>query len=195
MSEMLLGTHGTSRTRADSIRKQGFTTSKCGRHGQGIYMWCADTDLADATQLAYHFVKTVQRQYLNDNDPSPKVLKCQINVNNGIYMDLESKDYYDMFKAHLRENIDILQDRRYGNPYQRASKVVDSFVKSIEEIVNSKITVVRTKTDVPRTYLTEHLNLPNRIPNELYWLDVKQASCYVVREFSCIPTTGIDNVA
>lgn len=192
MSEMLLvGTHGTSRTRADNIKRIGFNASKCGRHGKGTYMWCAEDDPKDAIELAYHFAKTLARQYEDDNDPSPKVLKCNIRLNGGIYMDLDGKDYYDMFKAHLRKNANYLLTAK-GSKYVKASRVVDSFVRHIEEITNNHIKVVRTKTQVPRSYLTEHLKLPHQMPDELRWLDIQSASCYIVRDFTCIPASEIE---
>lgn len=182
----LRGTHGTCRTHVSHILRIGFISAK-GRHGCGVYFWSANSDdvtCSQATKLAMCYAQDMAHQYQHENDPSPRVLICDIHVTQESFLDIESDLISRLFREYVITQSNYLKDSKKGTSKSRASKVADAFVALMEETSGVKYDVIHTKTVIPHS-LYQKLSEP-----EIY-LGMGLAGCYIVRNLNCVPLQSI----
>lgn len=188
---VLYGTHGTSRSKADLIRRQGFRLG-LGRHGKGVYFWAStakkDADHSMAIELALSYASAMPHLYRTDNDSTPKSLLCEIRTNDTNFLDIEEHSTSLLFRQYVQRHRDFLQNAANGTEKSRASKVADGFVLFMEEVAKVTYDVIHTKTVVPDTLK------PARNDKVSLWLGLAEAGCYIVKNLSCIPTEHITPV-
>lgn len=141
---MLKGTHGTSRSRADSILKaQGFKSSAEGRAGAGVYFWyysvCEEAAYVTA-QAWWHFAYTSQ-EFKKDEDPSCAVLHAEIDKENAVYLDLTKDEY--------REKLIALAYKQNCISREQVSALIAFFIDKLEMLNEEKYTLVKLFVPVP----------------------------------------------
>ncbi|WP_345853986.1 hypothetical protein [Shewanella algae] len=189
---ILKGTHGTSRYRADSILRSGFTGNPIGRHGTGTYFWASneDGDHLEAIEMARCYAAERERTgvYEKDIDSSPRVLLCDIVTEHQSFVDVECREMSIPFKAFIKKMKAYLNNPKNGSEKERACKVADEFIAKIERLRGVKQDVIFAHAAAPRSY-TGYLGRPER------FLGMQKAGCYVVRSHHCIPLTDMQWVA
>jgi hypothetical protein len=169
-SILLKGTHGTSKSRAETIlREERFQASDDGLLGAGAYFWAYDNDISLAKRLAHNwwrFACGKYDAYKGDTDPSPAVLAADIQVDPSVYFDANSESFLELLvKTAERKEIESTKDD--------FNKLRVVLLKEIETVKGISYKVVKAELDVP-----------GRISGEtgapyVYWA-AKQAASYVV---------------
>lgn len=183
----LFGTHGTCRSFADLIFKQGFIRG-IGRHGNGIYLWSASLDntasKTRAIELAKCYAQDSSRLYTGENDSSIRVIWCEVHTEQARYLDLELEHIHRMFIAYVDKHVDYLKNPRNGSDKERAAKVADGFVDFLEKTASTKYQVIRTRTRAPESFRSKY-------PRPAMFLGINEAECYIVRDNQCIPSDSL----
>ncbi|WP_215407241.1 hypothetical protein [Vibrio gigantis] len=188
----LIGTHGTCVTHAKSIDKVGFNRVGTGRHGTGLYLWYANRNMQEALKLAECWAKDAKNRgdYKHCDEQSPATFECTLNTVDDLLVDLNDEDTHELFQDYVREHIDILKDPKHGSEKERAAKVADAFIQDLEKEIQNKISVVKTKTIAPHSYLGTGRNR-NR-PAE--HLGLNRVNCLVVYDLGTIVPHSVKRV-
>ncbi|MGI2943048.1 hypothetical protein [Vibrio diabolicus] len=188
----LLGTHGTCVTHAKSIEKTGFTRVGVGRHGTGLYLWYANRNMQEALKLAKCWAKDAKKRgdYKSCTERAPAAFECKLNTDDNYFLDLNDDDTNELFQDYIREHIDILKNPKHGTKKERAAKVADAFIQDLEEQIENKIKVVKTKTIAPHSYLGTGRN--RNIPAE--YLGLNRVNCLVVYDLNTIDPHSVKRV-
>lgn len=189
MTLELHGTHGTCRSHADQIMRMGFLPGGVGRKGSGIYWWVASvcpTNGCDKYSIEIATCYAINR-YRNDvkvNDNSSRVILGKISVEQSNYLDMEEQAIVSLFITHVNGCKKYLTNSNLGSEKERAGKVMNAFVRFLEEENKTNIHVVRAKTEVPPGFSL------GKTAAESY-LGLRQAYCYLVRDKSCIVSCSV----
>lgn len=128
------GSHGTCRSRAESILAEGFRTGTKGRRGDGAYLWHATSVGCEyATQLAHHwFLASAKRQeYDGDLDQSETILWGEISVPSEEVLNLERPEFRDTLRKVLTQHWPTINSK---SPEER-----EALVCSVHQMLIQKI--------------------------------------------------------
>lgn len=181
---VLKGTHGTSKTRANSILKESkFKASTDGRVGPGVYFWAYEDNMSFAKCLAENWWFSANHKFgtfKGDDDPSPAVLKAQIEVNKNVYFDTSSEEFLELLiKTAKCKNIP-----RTSDDFNNLRIVI---LKELEAIKNLSFDVLKAEVDVPGAV--------KKMENTPYaYFIKKQASTYVVMPHATECIRNIESV-
>lgn len=183
----LRGTHGTSRTRCDGIRKNGFL-SGTGRHGCGVYLWAVPNEwkldpLSSEIMLAACFAQDRKSEYKHDNDDTVCVIIGSLRINMSQYLDLKNLEMAKKFEAFiLKYQNELNMEKTTAGLLTKISRICDLFVKFIEKVENRDIVVIHTETEIPKSYKElRHIDQAYH-----YWVGMMRSHCYVVRKSELI---------
>lgn len=178
------GTHGTCRSRATSINKDGFKVSPSGKRGAGVYFWGYTKNSLEsyAKKLAVHwcfFAKNKAGTYNKDSDKRCSVIIVSFNIQDERILDLENQTIRDS----LIEYTNKVYSRIEGDDDDKISVIYDMFVKDLEIETNVEFKLIHVKIQQPRGFKKD---LP---------LDITgQPSCYVVKDPACITIEYIEEI-
>ena len=164
----LLGTHGTSRSRAEAIvaSRQFIPTGEDGHAGAGIYFWSYIGNIKLAKHLAtmwWHFYNK-KNQYVGDADPSCAVIDVTIcHPGQSAYVDATGEE----FREALAELVDVLD----GTQDFSFLKETGYLFKELEKKSGEPILVAKVLLGMPKT---------NGIPS-IVVRDFPMAPAYIVR--------------
>ena len=158
------GTHGTSVTKAEQIKAQGFKKSeKIGRGGRGTYFWAYEHNSTLANELAKDWWKFGSRKgyFSGDLNPQCAVIHVNINILNGQFSDFESVTYKEnLYKTVL--------ERDFKNP-KEIGQLYDMFVTRVERKIGESLAVIKASVPI--------VNFANKKISTFS----RDYSCYVVR--------------
>ncbi|VGM95239.1 Uncharacterised protein [uncultured Avibacterium sp.] len=183
----LKGTHGTSRSRSDNIKKNGFFTGD-GRHGSGVYLWATPIDkeitlYCPEVMLAACFAQDRKLSYKDDNDDSVTVIIGNLSIEESQYLNLKNLDTSKKFESFILKYKDELKkEGNQTNQLKKISEICDKFVRFIEKIENRKILVIHTETEIPKSYKT----MCEIDQAYHFWLGFNKTNCYIVRKSELI---------
>jgi hypothetical protein len=160
------GTHGTTATRAESIRKSGFWISD-GERGFGVYFW-RENAYAMELAMGWYFNALSHRDsvYKNDKDKQCTIITALISAGNDEWIDLTDPDTEDTL-------IHLYKRGNYENT-RIASKLYEEYYHLTEEELGIKIKLIQTRVYAPvkvKEWPTQPIGMP---------------VCYVVRDNTCI---------
>ena len=162
------GTHGTTRTRAENISKEGFT-AKVGERGTGAYFW-RENVYAVPLAVGWYQNQLNRGEYGTDRDKRCSVVKASINVASDTLIDLEDPDIKDDFLRYFLEK--GVEDSR------NAGKIYDMFLEMLEEESGKKLALVITQV-----FTNKWQKYPNQTAGMAY--------CYLVRDLRCITVDDV----
>ena len=166
---MLLGTHGTSRTRAEAIvsSRTFVHTASDGHSGAGVYFWAYETALGLAAHLARLWWATYFRQqkYATDADPSCAILDVGIECPSG-------DAYLDATTVEFRETLT-----------QMASSFEDCDGFELDTATAYVVDQIESRTNRPVLVMKALLKSPSRsgLPSFVA-RDFPMSAAYVVRQ-------------
>jgi hypothetical protein len=106
MKLCLYGSHGTTATRAEGIKKCNFT-SRGGRGGDGVYFW-RENDYSSVLAKGWYEYLLNDQQYVNDLNKSFEEIKVMITVEEDNYIDLETDEMKDEL-AKMAKNKNLVK--------------------------------------------------------------------------------------
>ena len=125
MHKTFEGSHGTSRTNAKEIQRNGFKLGN-GRVGKGIYFWAEQFKYLE---LAEYWWKQEfkKRKYKDQREPYCAILVVQIAIPEEEILDLEDRE--------LKKRISILADKKNigFRDWDSIGKLYNGFVKLLEK--------------------------------------------------------------
>lgn len=188
------GTHGTSTSRAKSIKHQGFEMTP-GRIGVGAYFWTAvdstDPCLELARRLARSWATNSQKrgQYKDDVDSSLAIVEVGIEVDHDAILPLDNPKMtfrlWSVLRNTLSEELGIKSDAdwvkvKLSDHLDLIHGIIEGFVVKLEEEMNSKFKVIFKTQGCPQysdpvlPYIGNH-------------------SCFAIRDASVIKSMAITN--
>lgn len=171
----LTGIHGTCRSSADSIIKNGFRPGK-GRHGTGVYVWSSNKeDHSYAIELAMCYANDRSQE----KNPTTVALMCNILTTKDNLLDVEQDSTSRMLTEFIRKNTNYLATAKNYQRKIRAAKVADDFVRLLEESTGLSFDIIHTKTQAPQSYR-------NKLSIAEKFLNMEKQGCYIVRNLNCI---------
>lgn len=162
----LLGTHGTSRTRAESIQLGQFKRPhKAGRAGTGVYFWSYEDEIDLALELAKLWWKRCfdNGDYVADTHKDCKVVCASLNLDQSLFFD--ASDSY--FQTKLFQTA---KSRNVTNQYGLA-RLYDVVISDIEKALNVKYLVI-----------VANVSRPNSTVSTPMISCTPSFKCYVVRD-------------
>lgn len=199
----LYGSHGTCKTYADLIYREGFKASD-GRHGKGVYLWQVASNeehsWASINELVECYLKDTEKHRRDVADPTISILRCSMVVSHDNFYDCESWEHAQLLasfrrrfeecfsndKKELEDNdffnkygINKKDDKDYRNQELKviATIVFNSFFATLEKFLGKTldIYVYFIKVQRPKSY--------KRITSIMSGYT---EGCYVVRKPSII---------
>lgn len=173
------GVHGTCVTFANLIQKKGFNSSSLGRAGDGVYFWAYNED-KESYEYATALARSWWEQRKNTNsyskcpDKSCSVIYVKLAENNGIFIDLESRD----FKINKAIWVSRAYERLFKNSSNHRLSVTAAnnlYIKWLEQELEHKIDIYYVNMNPPSLFA--HV-MPSEIGG---W-----PGCYIVRDNKCI---------
>jgi hypothetical protein len=170
------GTHGTSMSRAISIKDNGFNTKSIGLRGSGAYFWgytinALEKHVRDLAVAWWRFAHDTKNLYKNDEDKRCCVLFASLESSPADLFDFENQEIRDKFFNYSQEVFPRLK----GTDEEKCSAIYDMYLHDIESKLKREFKIIHVKVQQPRKF-TKHLPL-----------DITgQPSCYVVKDLSCI---------
>lgn len=169
----LKGTHGTSVSRAESIRQNGFIITS-GRGGKGAYLW-RNSAYSDFLARAWHSQKYYDGDFNRDIDQECAIIHAVINVSENQFLDLEDPDIKDgLTHLAISKKIDLRNKKELSALY-------DSFVAEVEKQIMTKILTVQLRVATPKSEYVKNY------PMAIAGLPLS----YIVREPKIIEITEI----
>jgi hypothetical protein len=169
----LKGTHGTTETRAFSIKKNGFKIS-LGRVGNGVYFWC-DGPYAEKLAEAWWEFCSDSGDYNSDPEKDCAILITSLNISENEYLDLEQKE--------IKSQLATLAVTKLRRPREHADihAVRTLFIRQLETKLRVTFKVIETSVSPP----------PKRYC-EFYPIELLGAPhCYLALDNSCIVIEAI----
>lgn len=161
----MLGTHGTTQTRAKTIQREGQfrPARKAGRAGTGVYFWAYQNDPSLAHLLANMWWEQCSKEGRYKSDPFQA---CKV-----IYVTLKTDDhlYFDMGDPFFQELIFKTAQERAINTVNELSQLYDWALNELEIALKIKYLVISANVPKPRV---------DQMPQFLLMTNFK---CYVVR--------------
>jgi hypothetical protein len=172
----LKGVHGTCQRKAESILQNGFKAG-AGRHGTGVYVWTSnDTDHTYAIELALCYAEDKEQA----GNKEVVALICDISTTHDNFLDLEEDTRSRLLTEYIRKHTNFLATAKQHQRKQRATKVIDDFVRLLEETSGLSYDVIHSQTQAPQSY-RHKLSIAEK------YLNMEKQGCYVVRNLDCIP--------
>ncbi|GGX14011.1 hypothetical protein [Undibacterium macrobrachii] len=141
----LLGTHGTSKSRADNIQQGQFRQPKeAGRAGTGIYFWAYENEIDLALELAKLWWSNCYESghYDSDQHKDCKVICAGLNV--------DETAFFDTSILYFQEKLfQTARSRGVRKGYQLC-KLYDTIIKEIEIALKSKFLVIAANVSRPK---------------------------------------------
>lgn len=192
------GSHGTSRSRAISILRQGFCAAK-GRHGTGIYFWSKDEHdqrkLGVQKALAWADMCREEGRYRGDPDDSSRCIVSKITVAEDQFLDIRSESATRMFEAFVHRCASTLKGVKIkGGKAASGAAIVDAFVADLETIRQAKYLAIHDQTELPPSYkksLQARLGYNDSL---MRITRLHEAGCFVVRNIGCLSNLEEDTV-
>jgi len=162
----LLGTHGTSRTRAESIQFGHFKKpSKVGRAGTGVYFWAYENKIDLALELAKLWWERCLNNddYVDDKHQECKVICATLNLDQSLFFDASNSYFQEiLFQTAKQRNVTSLNG---------LSRLYDVVISDIEKVLKVKYLVIAANVARPNSTVST--------PMISYTPSFK---CYVVRD-------------
>jgi hypothetical protein len=163
----LMGTHGTSTTRAKQIVAGGFLQGQ-GRAGVGVYLW---RDCPLAKELAAAWAEQHDREFAADAETDPAVVYAKVSVSENEFLDLEEPDLKDMLQTLAVEK-GLTKD----HTEEQARGLISMFISQYETVSESPVKALQVRLAPPES---RHLTC--------YSIRLFGAPlCYVVLDRGCI---------
>ncbi len=166
---VLQGSHGTTKSRADSIQTSGFKMGG-GRRGTGAYFWCEGPF---ALYLAECWCKfgLAKNIYNDDKDKNCSVISVQLQVQDDEFIDLEDKFLKnEIANLCLKHNLDA------STKDEEISGFYDMFLSQLEEKLGKEFKVHESAVNTAGS--THFPKYPEKV--------LGPPHCYIVRDSSCI---------
>jgi hypothetical protein len=188
------GTHGTSLSRAKSIKYQGFEL-KPGRIGVGAYFWTAidssDVCLDLARRLARTWATNSGKggQYAGDDESGLAIVEVGIEVEPDAVLPLDNPKMtfrlWSVLRSTLSEELGINSDTDWGkvnlhNHMELIHGIIEGFVVKLEAEMGSKFKVIFKSQNCPK-YSDPILPF------------IGNHSCFAIRDASVIKNMAITN--
>ncbi|SDS78999.1 hypothetical protein [Pseudomonas prosekii] len=153
---MVWGTHGTSLSRAESIRESGFV-AKPGRIGVGAYFWTAvaETDecLDLARRLARAWATKVEKGglYARDKDKSLAIVEVEISVEEDEVLPLDDPEMtfrlWSLLRRKLAEMFGFQKDEDWigvnlSKCQEEIHGFIEAFILDLEENLETRFKVI-----------------------------------------------------
>lgn len=145
------GSHGTTKSRAESIMRDGFCVTGAGRRGNGAYFWLAEyLGCQYATRLAEAWYTKSQKkgEYSQDKDPELSIIWGYVSLPYSEVLNTETP----LFKYSLRKILEENSDKIH-NSQERELLVCQAhqmLIQSIEENLGNTIKVLETIVPQPK---------------------------------------------
>lgn len=142
----LLGTHGTSRTRAEAIAasKKFSPTGSDGHAGAGIYFWAYETSIDLAKHLAYLWWATYSRQGKYSSDLNEELAILNVSIEKP-----EDKSYCDATTLAFKEALAKMANSFENKSEFEVGPAIAYLVDKIEEKNSSRILVLKASVQSP----------------------------------------------
>lgn len=146
----LRGTHGTSRTKADSIVANQFfkpTEAKKGRVGEGVYLWAShENDPADvvATYLAISWHSVHIRSGAYAKDPSTNCAVVGVDISPPAEL-----EYFDATPHKFQNELQLMAILAGPEEFDTGS-ATSILIKRLERIRSSTILLLKTTVQTPK---------------------------------------------
>ena len=162
----LKGTHGTCKTHADKIAKEGFQASKIGRAGGGAYFWTYETYHDFARKLAFYWWKKAEKDgsYSHCKEKICHIIYVRIETENEEYLDCTQQAVEDailQLTNYAAQGVQGLED-------EDIYKIYEAVIEQLESRMGCYFNVIRAKVSLPIGKLPEKKVMAS-------------PSCYVVR--------------
>lgn len=192
------GSHGTCRSRAALILRNGFCASK-GRHGTGIYFWSKNEHdpqkLGVKKALAWADMCRAEGRYRGDIDDSSRCINSKISVAEDLFLDIRSEPITRMFEAFVLRCADSLKGSKIkGGKVATGAAVVDAFVAELESIKKVKYHAIHDQTELPPSYKEALKKRLGYTEGLMRITRLHEAGCYVVRNPGCLTDLEEDTV-
>lgn len=162
----LLGTHGTSRTRAESIQQINFKIPRnAGRAGTGVYFWSYEEDV----DLAYELAKLWWQKcfedhlYAGDQHQDCKVICATLSLDESLY--------FDTTNSHFQTKLFQIAKSRNITNVSNFSRLYDVMIRNIESELKVKFLVIAANVSRPKNNV--QIPMISQTPS---------FKCYVVRD-------------
>ena len=162
----LKGTHGTTKTRYNTICSERFDCKGKGRGGTGAYFW-EDSPYSEDLAIAWYLSRMASGTYSRDADTTCTILTACLNLPEDEFLNLESVEIKRLLLEFIKDK-DISDNRTNG------ARLHDLFIEMMEKVLGNPINVFRVNVYPP--------NKPRCYPGQL----VGQPGCYVARTPKCI---------
>ncbi|EOB2810973.1 TPA: hypothetical protein RQK47_000995 [Vibrio vulnificus] len=203
--KMIHGVHGTSRSRAEAIEKNGFQKVKLlpGRHGRGVYLWSYDSAMPDTHSRAkelgrhWHHMRFHDNAYKNCVKKSCAILSCKCEA---LLLDLEASETYPTFRAFIEKISTRLSkmtrpkavtDKEFENI--KATKAYDLFVDMKKEEDSIQYNAIHVKTRAPSSYIAQVASQSRSGPSWEVYTQVGLESCYVIHDTNAVELLDIES--
>lgn len=167
------GTHGTCRTFADGIVKDGFRHFAKGRRGSGVYFWAYDSQDFYARQLALEWWDYARGkgQYKNASDSRCAIIYVKLQ-DDGNYLDLEELETKESFIKGFNELFNRLVQHKSRS--KAAQVVYDLIIGEMEKKRGCSFDIVHVRVYPPKDRPRYDIELTGH------------PTCYIVRNVGCI---------
>lgn len=150
------GTHGTSRTAAEHIGKEGFRAGP-GIRGCGTYFWLYQYDelLDEAENLAIYWWRHshLKGSYSKDKDKDCAVILADLNTCEDDIFDLERRRQSLMkFYQDVKDLLDVDKTMKEEERNTLLSGIHDLFVEKYEEKSGKKYCAVQVRVPEPNKF-------------------------------------------
>jgi len=188
------GTHGTSISRAKSIKHQGFEL-KPGRIGVGAYFWTAIDSSDSCLELARRLARTWATnsakggQYAGDDESGLAIVEVGIQVEPDAILPLDNPQMtfrlWSVLKSTLSEKLGIHSEEDWSkvnlhDHMELIHGIIEGFVAELEVEMGSKFKVIFKSQSCPK-YSDPILPF------------VGNHSCFAIRDASVIKNMAITN--
>ncbi|MDD2468573.1 MAG: hypothetical protein PHI97_31740 [Desulfobulbus sp.] len=173
---VLEGSHGTTKSRADSIQATGFRMEG-GRRGTGAYFWCEGAYAEYLAKSWWNFGLT-KKIFKDDTDKTCSVISVQLQVQEDEFIDLEDK-----FLKNEIADLCLKNDLDSSAKDEEISGFYDMFLSQLEKKLGKEFKVHESAVNTAgSTYFPKY---PERI--------LGPPHCYIVRDPNCIELLDISN--
>lgn len=168
----LVGTHGTTVSRYESIGSDGFKCRNSGLRGAGAYFWVKS---AYAEELAVGwYLKCIKAGTFSKNpDKRCVVITASFDVLPEQYLDIESDEVKSIF-------LNLIKQHNAEDSRECSEKFYDLFIELMEKELDVIIKLYKVRAYAPTKAL------PNCYPTQL----AGSPLCYVARDSQCILING-----
>lgn len=162
----LTGVHGTSVSNANQIKIQGFKASS-GRRGKGVYFWAYKSSIEHAKRLGFSWCSR------SNNASDCAVLVCSFGCDESIYIDLESLEHKEGFKAVSEAMISNMPTKN-RDKQAFMNQLYDYYVRRLEKMLSVSYAVCHVQVSPPKSVGIDDVSVFGGL------------NCYIVKHASLI---------